>query len=65
MNIQQGIEAYIQKTRMGNLDRYDMRMDEIIFLKRLIEVDKPYVALSLAFEYGRAKGYRAARRATR
>ena len=65
MNIIERISAYIQKTKMGNLDRYEMDMDELLFLKRECNRGDSIDALILAFDYGRAKGYRAARRASK
>lgn len=63
MNIIRRIEAYIQRTAMKNLDRYEMDMEELLFLKHECMRGEPIDALILAFDYGRAKGYRAARRA--
>lgn len=62
MNTVQRIKAYIRRTQAGNLDRYEMDMDELLYLKHECMRGDPVDAIILAFDYGRAKGYRAARR---
>lgn len=53
------IERYIQRTKFkSNAKNYGMRTSEWLALCRMIDTAK---ALGLAFQYGKAKGYRAAK----
>ena len=56
------MERYIQLTPMESFDRYEMMMDELFELYELASSHLTYEAFSLAFRFGRAKGYRAAKR---
>lgn len=60
MNGLQTIQAYISHTGMKNADAYCMRVDELRTLYALSE-QEPYTAFCLAFAFGQAKGYRAAK----
>ena len=51
------IERYISKTIQNSTDRYDMKFSECIELAKQDSLD----AVHLAFRYGKAKGYRAAK----
>ena len=54
------VEKYVEATRIGNVEHYDMHYGEINELYELARKDL-WRAFSLVFKYGRAKGYRAAR----
>lgn len=54
------MKHYIDRTPIENRDRYDMRMRDLNTLRDLFSKD-PFRAISLAFAFGRAKGYRAAK----
>ena len=56
----QAIQPYINHTGMKNADAYCMRVGELRALYSLAERD-PYTAFCLAFAFGQAKGYRAAK----
>jgi len=57
------MENYVNKTR-NMPGRYDLKGSEIQELLDLT-FQKPYDAIALSFNYGRAKGYRAAKREAR
>lgn len=53
------IQQYIQETGMGNsVKRYDITLFDLFSLRRM---EDGGTALAMAFDYGRAKGYRAAK----
>ncbi len=53
------IQQYIQQTGMEcTIKRYGMRLNELFAMLRM---DDTGMALTIAYDYGRAKGYRAAR----
>lgn len=55
------ISRYIELTENVGANRsYQMNMLEILELRKMAE-DQAYSALALAFDYGKAKGYRAAK----
>lgn len=54
------MKRYIERTNTGELSRYELGLLEVQALRReSVQAD----ALYLAFLYGRAKGYRAAKAA--
>ncbi|MDE6903329.1 MAG: hypothetical protein K2P22_11395 [Lachnospiraceae bacterium] len=57
------IKRYIERTKMGikNPIQYAMNVAETLELLNMAQIDNPFGAISLAFNYGRAKGYRAAK----
>lgn len=59
-DVRERIERYIERTiipsDVSNL--YDMRFDE---WQALVHCNQSFNAIALAFEYGKAKGYRAAK----
>lgn len=62
------IQQYIERTNMKLSDpyRYAMNMSEAFELARQARESKlPVDVISLAFDYGLAKGYRAARKEAR
>lgn len=61
MNELEKIKKYIEQTRITNKNKYCMYMSEAIALKEFGEYDF-CKALFLAFSYGQAKGYRAAKK---
>ncbi len=52
------IERYIKRTNIADLKHYEMNMLELHALADMVNVVD---ALCIAFLYGRAKGYRAAK----
>lgn len=53
------INRYINRTKM-NVSRHRITMDTLLALAHITE-EKPVDAVALAFMYGQAKGYRAAK----
>lgn len=53
------MQRYIKRTKMNKNDRYQMNVAEMLDLSRATR-ETPVDAVCLAFEYGKAKGYRAA-----
>lgn len=62
MSEQERMQQYVQRAKIKNYQRYCMRFNELKALRELSESDI-CGALCLAFEYGAAKGYRAAKKA--
>lgn len=60
MNELEQINRYIERTRMSNGKAYRMNLVDIVAMAMNAK-DDPWEMLRLAFDYGRAKGYRAAR----
>lgn len=60
MNELEQINRYIERTKMSNKKRYQMSLAET-FAMALAAEDAPGRMVILAFRYGRAKGYRAAK----
>ena len=58
------IRKYIDKTKCRD-DRYDVTISEINLLARFSVDGHPVEAVILAFDYGRAKGYRKGRKEER
>lgn len=54
------MERYISNTSIRNEKQYTMGMVECAAVREVLACD-PYTAITLAFRYGRAKGYRAAK----
>jgi len=54
------IENYIAKEDLSNV-RYEMNCEEATALRELISCGGVVLAISMAFDYGRAKGLREAR----
>ncbi len=57
------IQRYIERTKMDKSRRYQMSMNEAFALSHQAYTcgDLPIEMISLAFHYGQAKGYRAAK----
>lgn len=57
------MQRYIDRTKPGikNPIQYTMNVAETLELLNMAQIDNPFEAISLAFNYGRAKGYRAAK----
>lgn len=53
------MRAYIQRTKISNKEKYDMRVNEAKAVYTLYQTDA-FEAIALAFQFGMAKGYRAA-----
>lgn len=60
MDTIQTIVAYIRREKIRNANRYQIDFHELVALKEM-EYIRPYEALCIAYDYGRAKGYRAAK----
>lgn len=58
------MERYISNTSIRNEKQYTMGMVECATVRKLLSCDA-YAAIILAFRYGRAKGYRAAKAGAR
>lgn len=61
------MERYIQLTKTGNI-RYDLKLSETYALVSHINNENPDTAIDaiwIAFQYGRAKGYREATKEVR
>ncbi len=54
------MKRYIERAKINEQiqDRYGMKLDE---LRALAKIGIPFNIAALAFEYGQAKGYRAAK----
>ena len=61
MSEQEKMNAYIDRTKIKNVERYTLRFCELCALYEIAESGKCYDALILAFRYGRTKGYRLAK----
>lgn len=57
------MNAYIQRTNMENDRRYELSLSECRHVCEMIMDNKIFEAVTLIFDYGKAKGYRMARRA--
>ena len=62
MSTEEKMDAYIQKTKMTDTTRYELNLSEVQAFRRIILSGKMVEALELAFNYGRAKGFRMAKR---
>lgn len=60
MNEVEKIQDYIDRTKIKRPKAYTWSLQELSALYSLAERD-PYESFRLAFNYGRAKGYRAAK----
>lgn len=61
MSVLQKIQSYISQTTIKNSKRYGMNMSELLAMRETAGDDLSS-ALCLAFDYGMAKGYRAAKK---
>jgi len=57
------INAYINRTPIGDPSRFQVWTNELMAVRKMIKNGEEVEALVLMFNYGRAKGYRMARRA--
>ena len=57
------MKRYIERTKMKNADKYCLLEREVceLFEKAKADSNGMFDALTLSFNYGKAKGYRAAR----
>lgn len=60
MNEIEKMKRYIERTKMGNAMTYQMSIPEMLNLAHSA-AEVPTEIVCLAFNYGRAKGYRAAK----
>ena len=60
MGEMENIRRYIRRTRQANGKLYQMNLAEMFAMARAAK-DAPGEMICLAFDYGRAKGYRGAR----
>lgn len=58
------IQRYIKRTKAGKMNFYQMDLREMLDLAHAT-LETPVEVVCLAFEYGRAKGWRAAKAAGR
>lgn len=65
MSEQEKMVAYIERTKMKNTDRYCLVLSDIQVMYEMVKSGNSFGAFELAFEYGRAKGYRMARKELR
>lgn len=56
------IQGYINSTNLPSLDRYEMRVCDTIAISG---IEGTFNQIIMAFEYGRAKGWRAAKASTK
>ena len=60
------MKKYIKRTQMNGSDRFGLNWTETMELAQTIHTDDDAItAIDLAFNYGKAKGYRAAKREVR
>lgn len=59
------IQRYIEQTAVKNSGRYNIGLSEAMAIRLLAGSGKTMDAISLAFDFGRAKGYRAAKKEAR
>ena len=59
------IQRYIGQTAIKNRSRYNIGLSEAMAIRLLAGSGKTMDAISLAFDFGRAKGYRAAKKEAR
>ena len=57
----QSVQTYIERTKVPERRGYSPTIDTIALFAKYGEQDSPLKAIILAFEYGRAKGYRQAK----
>lgn len=55
------IKRYISETIKSPMEKYDMSYSECLEIKNQSKSEGLVEGIALAFEYGRAKGYRAAK----
>lgn len=57
------IKRYIERTKVSNADSYKMNVCEVFELARQAKcgVNEAFSVIETAFNYGKAKGYRAAK----
>ena len=56
------MKRYIERTKMGMADNYCLVHCEIVeMLNTATDVDSMFDVITLVFDYGKAKGYRAAK----
>ena len=56
------IRRYVAQTAIENAGRYGIGLSEAMAIRQLADDRKLLEAIGLAFAFGRAKGYRAAKR---
>ena len=61
MTVMEKIERYTEGTPIANGNQYYMTMDELQAFREMEKKGDLYRELCRAFEFGRAKGYRAAK----
>lgn len=62
MNTIETMRAYIDRTKIKNAENYCLKMSAIQVMYEIADLQSLCEAFELAFEYGRAKGYRMAKR---
>ena len=64
MSVIDAMNAYIERTHLRNTVRYEITDSELQEINKLLTINR-FNALTLAFNYGLAKGYRMAKRGQR
>lgn len=62
MSTEEKMRAYIQRTKIKNAHGYKITSDEIQRLFEIVYNGDIWTAVTLAFNYGQAKGYRLAKK---
>lgn len=60
MHTEEKMNKYIQRTGIKSAERYRLMTDEIQEIYKMFKTGRAVDAIVLAFNYGRAKGYRMA-----
>lgn len=60
MSTEEKMNKYIQRTGIKGAERYELMLDEVQELCQMLRAGRAFDAIVLAFNYGRAKGYRLA-----
>lgn len=56
------MKKYIERTKMGREDNYGLVFGEVVeLLHTATDTNSMFEIIALAFDYGKAKGYRAAK----
>ena len=56
------MRRYIERTKMGRADNYGLVFGEVVeLLRAATDTNSMFEIIALAFNYGKAKGYRAAK----
>lgn len=62
MSVGEKMQAYIEKTKLGDINLYSLTVEELQFAYQMVSANKLFDLICLIFEYGMAKGYRKAQK---